>query len=91
MPIYVLQYDLSSDHIDTNGHTSWSVYQFLASRLQQRGWTRHQYACWKANGKGPNDFFNDAVAIANALETQYGVGIFLNLEYQRHLAFIQIR
>lgn len=41
--------------------------------------------------KGHNGVFNDAVAIANALETQYGVGIFLNLEYQRHLTFIQIR
>jgi hypothetical protein len=33
----------------------------------------------------------DANFAANQLEAQYGVGVFLRLEYQRHLQFIQVR
>ena len=87
MPNYVLRYDVNTNHIETSSN----VYQFLARRLRHRGWTRHQYSCWRANGKRAADAFNEATFFANALEAQYGVGVVINLEYQRHLVFIQIR
>lgn len=91
MPNYVLQYDLDTHHIESNGYDSSNVYKYLARRLRQRGWARHQYSCWRCYGKTANAADFDANFAANQLEAQYGVGVFLRLEYQRHLQFIQVR
>ena len=91
MPNYVLQYDLSTNHIEQHGHDSSNVYKFLARRLHRRGWTNHQYSCWRCNGKVVGEAAYDANFVANEVEAQYGVGVFIRLEYQRHLQFIQVR
>jgi hypothetical protein len=90
MPNYVLQYDLSTNHIEDNGHDSSNVYKYLARRLSRRGWTKHQYSCWRCDGKAVGEAAYDANFVANDLEAQYGVGVFVRLEYQRHLQFIQL-
>jgi hypothetical protein len=40
-------YDLNTNHIEQNGHDSSNVYKFLGSRMHRRGWTKHQYSCWR--------------------------------------------
>lgn len=63
MPNSVLQYNLSADYIETIGHTSLSVYQFLGRR------DKAPILLLRANGKGYKDVFNDASDIANSLKT----------------------
>jgi hypothetical protein len=53
---------------------------FLGRRLRRQGWTK--YSSWRCNGKALVDAHNDADLIADELETQYGVGVFIRLEYQ---------
>jgi hypothetical protein len=91
MPNYVLQYDLSTNHIEGNGHDSSNVLNFLGRRLRRRGWTKHQYSCWKANGKTIVEAYNEAGDCTTELEARYGIRVFIRLEYQRHLEFVQVR
>ena len=58
-----------------------NVYEYLARRLHQRGWARHQYSCWRCYGKTSNATDFDANFAANQLEAQHGVGVY----------FIQVR
>jgi hypothetical protein len=91
MPDYPLQYDLSANYIEANGHNRSSVYRYLARRLHERGWTTHQYSCWSGDNKAGVVADNDAFDVADQIEAQYGVGVFLRFEYQRSLHFVQVR
>jgi hypothetical protein len=81
MPDYLLQYDLSSNHIEANVHDCSSVYKYLARRLRRRGWAKHQYSCWRCNNKPAGAANNEPNNLANQFEAQYGVGVFLRLEF----------
>lgn len=91
MPNYVLQYDLSTNHIDTNGHASSAVYAHIGRLLQSRGWARHQYSCWRVEGKGAGAAAYDAAWILNQMEGRWGFGIFIHLHYERRTQFFVLR
>lgn len=91
MPDFVLQYDLSSLHITNNGHVPSTVYRHISRLLRQRGWTRHQYSCWRVEAKTLANGTNDANNIAAQMEARWGVGIFLHLEHQDRNGFIVTR
>ena len=85
-------YDLSSLHIENNGHDSSNVYKFISRRLRRRGWTKHQYSCWRRNGLSVHQAHaTTAHFIGSQAEAQYGDGVFIRLEYQRHLQFVSVR
>jgi hypothetical protein len=63
MPDFVLQHDLDTTFITANNHASGRVYEHITRDLQNAGWTRHQYSCWRRDNitaaqaivKGPPD------------------------------------
>jgi hypothetical protein len=63
MPNFVLQHDLDTTFITANNHASGRVYEHITRDLQNAGWTRHQYSCWRRDNitaaqaivKGPPD------------------------------------
>jgi hypothetical protein len=70
-------------NLEDNGHAmvtddSSNVYKFLKRRLLRRGWTKHQYSCWRSINKGFIAAQTDVIQIAGQFEAQYRVGVFIH-------------
>ena len=98
LPNFVLQYDLTqhqSNHIDNIGYASSTVYANIGRILQSRGWTRHQYSCWRVEGKGALAAVQyDAAYVANEMEARFvgpAPGIFIHLQYEERTQFFAVQ
>jgi hypothetical protein len=73
---------ISSAHINTSPHSSSIIYRTIIDFLQQRGWTRYQYSCWRLDNAQIHWAHIDSNVVGVYMEGRFGVGIFLRLAYQ---------
>ena len=90
---FVLQYDLSTTFTEENGYPSSTVYEYIARLLQDRGYTRHQYSCWRRENISIAEAANDADYIAQRMEIRFGPapGICIALHYEQRIGFYVVR
>jgi hypothetical protein len=93
MPDFVIQYDLRTQFIDNNGYSRSTVYDYIARRLQSRGYYRHQYSCFRIEGITLAQAHVDCGNIAAEIEARFppAPGISIAFHYEQRTGFYVVR